>query len=293
MVYWLLAIVVVISYFVGNINFARILSRHKNIDITKQSSGNPGATNMYRTFGPKLGYLTLLLDAIKGIIAACLGLFVLGNSYFPPDTDGMIGIYACGLAAMVGHCFPVIYGFKGGKGVSTMIGVFLVSEPLVVVVCFALAFLFVFLFKYLSIASLLMATVFVLYQNLVLPEPNLTIALLTFGIWVLTWWAHRTNIERLLLGKENPTNIGKKIQKDQAQQQKRDELKEEKAEKIEEKIEKKEIKAEQKEEKKEQRLEKKAVKKVTRTAKKTIKKRHRKTNKATKSKNSKRKKQAN
>ncbi|MBQ7603087.1 MAG: glycerol-3-phosphate acyltransferase, partial [Clostridia bacterium] len=118
MVYWQLAIVLVVSYFVGNINFARIISRHKNIDITIQSSGNPGATNMYRTFGPKLGYLTLLLDAIKGIIAACLGLFVLGHSYFPPDADGLTGLYVCGLAAMVGHCFPVIYGFKGGKGVS-------------------------------------------------------------------------------------------------------------------------------------------------------------------------------
>ena len=291
MVYWLLAVVVVISYFVGNINFARILSKHKNVDITKQSSGNPGATNMYRTFGPKLGYLTLFLDAVKGVIAACIGLFALGHSYFPPDTDGLIGIYACGLAAMIGHCFPIIYGFKGGKGVSTMIGVFLVSQPLVVVICFALAFVFVFFFKYLSVASLLMATVFVLYQNLTMAEPNLTIALLTFAIWILTWWAHRTNIERLLLGKENPTNIGKKIRKDQAQQQKREILQDQKAERIEERIEKREEKAEERQEKKEQKLEKKSVKRITKTTAKTIKKRYRKTKKSRKNKKSKKKRQ--
>ena len=291
MVYWQLAIVVVVSYFIGNVNFARILSKKQNVDITKQSSGNPGATNMYRTFGPKLGYLTLLLDAIKGVLAALLGLFVLGHNYFPPDADGMIGIYACGLAAMVGHCFPVIYGFKGGKGVSTMIGVFLVSEPIVVVICFALAFVFVLLFKYLSIASLLMATVFVLYQNIVLPEPNLAIALLTFGIWVLTWWAHRSNIERLMLGKENPTNIGKKIQKDQVQQQKRDEHQDQKAERIEERIEKKEERAEERQEKKEQKLEKRAVKRVNKHTTKTIKKRHKKAKHAAKYKKPKKKKQ--
>lgn len=283
MEYWLLAIVVVVSYFVGNVNFARILSRSKKVDITKQSSGNPGATNMYRTFGPKLGYLTLFLDALKGVLAALLGVFVIGHGDFH-STEGLIGIYSCGLAAMIGHCFPLIYKFKGGKGVSTMIGVFLVSMPLVVVVCFILGFVFVLYFKYLSVVSLLMATVFVIYQNLTLSEPNLAIAILTFIIWVLTWWAHRANIGRLIVGKENPTNIGKKIKKDQRFQQKRDEQKEIVAEKIEEKIEKKEEKAEQKEEKKEHKAEKKTIKKVTKVAKKTVKKRYKKSKKSLKKK---------
>ena len=286
MVYWLLAIMVVVSYFVGNINFARILSRSKKVDITKQSSGNPGATNMYRTFGPKLGYLTLLLDAIKGAIAALLGLYVIGHGNLN-STEALIGIYGCGLAAMIGHCFPIIYKFKGGKGVSTMIGVFAVSMPLVVLICFILGFIFVFFFKYLSVVSLLMATVFVIYQNLTLPEPNLAIALLTFFIWVLTWWAHRSNIARLIVGKENPTNIGKKIRRDRISQQKRNEQKEVVAEKIEEKIEKKEEKAEQKEEKKEQKAEKKAVKKVAKVAKKSVKKRYKKSKKLAKNKSKK------
>ena len=279
MEYWLLAIMVVVSYFVGNVNFARILSKSKNVDITKQSSGNPGATNMYRTFGPKLGYLTLFLDACKGVIAALLGLFVVGHGQFN-STDALIGIYSCGLAAMIGHCFPVIYKFKGGKGVSTMIGVFAVSMPWVVLIGFVAGFLFVFFFKYLSVVSLLLATVFVIYQNMTLAEPNLVIALLTFAIWVLTWWAHRANISRLIMGKENPTNIGKKIKRDTAKQQKRDERKEFAAVKVEEKIEKKEEKAEHKEEKKEQKAEKKAVKKVTKVAKKSVKKRYKKSKKA-------------
>ena len=281
MEYWLLAIVVLASYFVGNINFARIISKTRKVDITKQSSGNPGATNMYRTFGPKLGYLTLFLDAVKGGIAALLGLFVIGHGALH-STEALIGIYSCGLAAMVGHCFPIIYKFKGGKGVSTMLGVFVVSMPLVVLICFVLGFLFVFFFKYLSVVSLFMATIFVIYQNLTLAEPNLAIALLTFGIWVLTWWAHRSNISRLILGKENPTNIGKKIKRDFIVQQKRDEQKEVVAVKIEERIEKKEERAEHRVEKKEHKAEKKAVKKVAKVAKKTIKKRYKKSKKSAK-----------
>ena len=270
MTYWLLAIMVVISYFIGNVNFGKILSKSKNVDLTKRGSGNLGATNMYRTLGAKMGYLTLLLDALKGIVVSLAGYFVFGGiGGFP---DNLIGLYSCGLAAIIGHIFPVINKFKGGKGISTTMGVFLVAQPVVTIITFVVCFVLVWFVKYVSLASLILVTVGVVAQNLMLPEPNLTISLLTFAIFVLTWFAHRKNIERLIIGKENETNIKVKIKRDQKKQQVailKQEIKEAKIE------EKQEIKAEKlvhKHEKKE----KKDNKKYLRHQKKLNKKHKRK-----------------
>lgn len=244
--YWLLALLILISYLIGNINFGKILSKRKNVDITKTGSGNSGATNMFRTFGAKLGYLTLILDALKGIIAALLGLLLIGGT----PIECRIAMFACGLSAVVGHIFPIVYKFKGGKGIATCLGVFLVAQPIVTLITFVFLFIYVWFFKYVSVASLLLTTVILVYENLTMPEPNLTISLITFTIWCLTWFAHRANIGRLLFGRENPTNIQAKIFRDKKTQQKREEKLDQRAEKIEIKYEKREEKAELKLEKK-------------------------------------------
>lgn len=268
--YWLLALLVLISYFIGNINFGKILSKRQNVDITKTGSGNSGATNMFRTFGAKLGYLTLVLDALKGVSAALLGYFLVGAT----PIECRIAMYACGLSAIVGHIFPVIYRFKGGKGIATCLGVFLVAQPIVTLITFVFLFIYVWFFKYVSVASLLLTTVIIVYENLTMTEPDLTISLLTFTIWCLTWFAHRANIGRLLFGRENPTNIQAKIFKDKKTQQKREIKADQKAEKI-------EIKFEKKEEKAELKLEKKLIKSTT---KKSTKKKYKSKKKTTKSK---------
>ncbi|MBQ8761990.1 MAG: glycerol-3-phosphate acyltransferase, partial [Clostridia bacterium] len=250
--WWLLIILMVVSYFIGNINFARILSSRKKVDITKLDSGNPGATNMYRNLGAKAGYATLVLDAAKGFVCALKGFLVFGGYELYPQVmlgtyiscDATIALYACGFCAMLGHNFPIIYNFKGGKGVSTMLGVFLVSQPIALIVVFILAFVFVWFYKYLSFASMMIVTILVLWQNLMLNEPNLAISLITFGIFAMTLFAHRSNIKRLLLGKETPTNIKSKILKEQKRKQRMEEKSEEKAEKQELKTEIKEAKQE-------------------------------------------------
>ncbi|MBQ7977433.1 MAG: glycerol-3-phosphate acyltransferase [Clostridia bacterium] len=269
MTYWLLAIMVVVSYFVGCVNFGKIISSAKNVDLTKKGSGNLGATNMYRNLGAKLGYLTLLLDMLKGIITSLAGFFVFGGAGAYPDA--LIGLYACGLSAVVGHIFPVINKFKGGKGISTTIGVFLVAQPIVTLCAFAVGFVIVWFIKYVSLASLILVTAGVVAQNLLLPEPNLTISLLTFAIFALTWFAHRKNIERLIVGKENETNIKMKIKRDQKKMQKL-EIKQEQFEaKLEIKHEIKQEKAEQKVEKKVQKYNAKYLKKSTKHHKRKTK----------------------
>ena len=262
--YILLAIFCVVCYFIGNINFGKIISSIKHVDLSKKGSGNLGATNMYRNLGAKLGYLTLLLDALKGIVSALLGYFVVGEGAFPGN---LIGLYACGLAAVVGHIFPVIYKFKGGKGISTTLGIFLVAQPIVTIVTFVACFILVWFVKYVSLASLILVTVSVVWQNIFLPEPNLVISLLTFAIFVLTWYAHRANIGRMLSGKENETNIQAKLMRDQKRKVKQ----EIRQETIQEKLELKQEKQEQKEEKKEQKQEIKQEKLELKQEKKEIK----------------------
>jgi len=226
MIIWLLILLVILSYLFGNINFARILSGVKKEDITKFGSGNPGATSMLRRYGFKYGLLTFILDAIKGAIPALVGLLVFGG--INGGVESLIGLYSMGLACVIGHVYPVFYKFKGGKGISSTLGVFAVADPLVMLIIFVLAFLFVIFFEYMSLASLLVTTVLTIIEVNRIPEGTdetlgMIVRLLIFTIFVLTWWAHRANIIRLLVGKENKANLKqslKKLAKKQKKEQK-------------------------------------------------------------------------
>ena len=129
-------LLVVGSYLIGNISFARIIGRFKKVDITKQGSGNPGTMNMIRNQGVVLGILTLMLDMIKGAVPATVGYFLFGGASDVPQS--MIGVYAAGLSVVVGHIYPVFYKFKGGKGVACVLGVFAVANPLAFIIVFAI-----------------------------------------------------------------------------------------------------------------------------------------------------------
>lgn len=220
--WWLLTILCIASYFIGCINFGKILASRQHVDLSKKGSGNLGATNMFRNLGAKMGYLTLALDALKGVAAAIAGYAVFGG-FMGPNVDSRIALYACGLAAILGHDFPVINKFKGGKGISTTLGVFLVAQPIPTLITFVFLFIYVWFFKYVSMASLLLVTIIVVHENLhPVVEPNLAVSILTFIIFILAWWCHRGNIERLLSGVERETNIQRKIFKDKKRQQKLD-----------------------------------------------------------------------
>ncbi len=200
---WKLVILAICSYFVGNINFARIISKYKlKDDITKHGSGNPGTTNMYRRFGLKIGVLTLLLDVLKGVIPTLVGLLWLGSE----------GAYIAGGFAVIGHIFPVIYKFKGGKGVATTLGVFWVTCPLWMTIIFVVMFVLIYLFEYMSPVSLLAISTLVCIEAITNKGSIIVICML-FVIFALTWWAHRANIVRLFVGKENKTSLKGSIKK--------------------------------------------------------------------------------
>lgn len=209
MVWWQVLIVVLVSYAFGNISFARIISGKLNSDITKLGSGNPGTTNVLRNFGFKVGLINFILDISKGFIP------VLATSLI---FDDLVLTYISGLSVIVGHIYPIVYKFKGGKGIATMLGVFFATNPVVTGIVVVIAGISWLLFKYGSMASFICVTVLTVVAGINaksnLPESeSIVVCLLLYAIFLLTWFAHRKNIERLLVGKEGKVDLIKSVKK--------------------------------------------------------------------------------
>jgi acyl phosphate:glycerol-3-phosphate acyltransferase len=193
-------IVVIIAYLLGSIPFGYLIVRGKEGgDVRQTGSGGTGATNVSRRAGKAAGVLTLLLDALKGAAAVGIAQFFSGNGWV---------VSAAAIAVIVGHIFPVWLGFRGGKGVATGVGVFLLLMP-VAVLCAGVIFVaIVFFTRYVSLGSMIAAItipLFVWLQTLfVAPVADLR-PLLTAAIAgaLLILFAHRGNIERLASGTES------------------------------------------------------------------------------------------
>lgn len=219
MIYFWYSLLAICAYLIGNISFAIILSKKKNKDITKMGSGNPGTMNMLRNFGFKTGILTLALDVLKGALPTLVGYLTLGEH----------GLYIAGLAVILGHIYPVFRKFKGGKGVACTLGVFLVANPILTLICFVVAFAYLYFFDYGAIASFIIVTamtIFEAYNH----AGDFLLSLLIFSIFLIVWIAHRSNITRLLVGKENKANLKKSIKKFINQDKTRKERKQQKKE---------------------------------------------------------------
>lgn len=230
MKYKILVIVfAVISYFIGNINWSIIISKSKNKDIRKLGSGNPGTLNMSRNFGLKLGLLTLLLDLLKGAVPTLVSFFVFKDVIVSASNFNLsdLAIYVSGFFAVLGHIYPIIYGFKGGKGIATSIGVLLVctsvhglSWAMIAVMAMIAAILFIYFTEFGAMGSFIAISIpaiaesvrlFLYYsfsnQNVKTVVLSIISNALILSICFFTWFAHRKNIERMLLGDEHPTSI--------------------------------------------------------------------------------------
>ena len=196
-------LILAIAYFLGSINFAIIISKRKyNEDIRSFGSKNAGMTNMVRTYGKKMGALTLVGDSFKAIIACLFGYAVLGYH----------GAYIAAIACVLGHMFPIFFGFKGGKGVATAASAMFMTNPLVFLICFSLFVLIVLMSKYISLGAVMTMLVypFILsgIDTFVLGGcPFVAYALI---ISTLVIFKHKDNIKRLREGKENKFSLGSK-----------------------------------------------------------------------------------
>jgi acyl phosphate:glycerol-3-phosphate acyltransferase len=201
---------IIISYLIGSIPTGLVLAKVTGgEDIRKSGSGNIGATNVTRLLGKKMGVLTLLGDVLKAVIpmlAAHWYLVQSGISVAPNQLDMAVSV--CGGAAFIGHIFPLYLNFRGGKGVATALGVFIVLEPLAVLISLFLFAGVVYFSGFVSAGSLLVSALLTLWIWLL--GGSSYHVFLAFFIGVLIWIKHAENINRLLAGTEK----GWKMKKD-------------------------------------------------------------------------------
>ena len=203
---WLAALA---AYLLGSLSFAVIVSRAMGLsDPRSYGSGNPGATNVLRSGSKKAAIATLLLDAFKGWLPVMLVKWF-GEPYGLGDGT----MAAVGLAAFLGHLYPVFFKFQGGKGVATAVGVLLAFQPLLALATVATFAIIVFFFRYVSLASMvaaLFAPAYYLLGNGVAWQASgeKTLALMAMGVLLI--WRHRENIRRLWAGTESKLGSKKK-----------------------------------------------------------------------------------
>jgi len=230
---WQFLIVALVCYIVGNFNVARYFSRINKKDITKQGSGNPGAMNMLRNYGFKLGAITLLLDVLKGAVPVLAAYFIFRYRAKPADLDldyGLIAMFVAAITVVLGHVYPVIQRFKGGKGVSCTLGVYFTITSVigfwyVGLIVFALGALYIILFEWGSIGSLIMTTLlpaftiiyFVLILKCKMSGYLIFIICVNIVLCLLSYWKHRSNLKKLSMGKESRTSIKKVFSIDRKQ----------------------------------------------------------------------------
>ena len=206
------AILILVAYLLGSIPTALIISRlYFGIDIRDYGSGNMGATNAFRIMGPKFGTIIMLLDVLKGLLA--VGLFYFLPYYLTDElarTNFMIGL---GLAAVVGHIFPVFAQFKGGKGVATLLGMMIGVQPIVAVCCLGVFALVLFLTRYVSLSSILGAIMLPISVLWIWNEHELSYRIFALAVALMVIITHQKNIARLIKGNENRIPILRKRDK--------------------------------------------------------------------------------
>ena len=204
-------IVGIVAYLIGSISFSVIFSKKMaGFDVREKGSGNAGATNMLRSVGKKAAVLTLLCDALKGVVAIIFAIIV---GAIAKESDEALLVQIAGILVVVGHTYPVFFGFKGGKGVATALGVLLITNWKIGLICLVFALVIMALTRIVSAGSVVAA---VLFPVLVLfMHTNYTISegssyfVYSIILAVIVLFNHRSNIKRILNGTENKLSFKK------------------------------------------------------------------------------------
>lgn len=192
-------LLIVLAYLFGSIPFGVILARyHGDKDITKEGSGNIGATNVARVIGKRAGAITLALDAAKGIIPLIICVVVSGR------VPWLVSVIA--LAVFLGHLYPIFNYFKGGKGVATALGIFIFISPLSALCALIIFSVVVYIWRYVSLGSVIAAGSMPALMGLFATSKFYILLSLIMGGLVI--YRHKDNIRRLLEGTEN--RVGEK-----------------------------------------------------------------------------------
>ena len=207
-------IMAIIAYAIGSVNFSVIFSKKfAGFDVREKGSGNAGTTNMLRSVGKKAAAITLICDILKGVVAIGIAI-LLGNI---PNMNKELLIQIAGVCVILGHTFPVFFGFKGGKGVATSLGVLLLSNWQIGLICLVFALVLMVLTRMVSVGSCGAAilfpvlTLFINEHYTVLTEGKSGNVYFIYSVIlaIIVLFNHRSNIKRLLNGTENKISFNK------------------------------------------------------------------------------------
>ena len=208
-------IMAIIAYLIGSVNFSVIFSKKfAGFDVREKGSGNAGSTNMLRSVGKKAAALTLVCDVLKGVVAIVIAIIV-GNVV--QDSNKELLLQIAGIAVVLGHTFPIFFQFKGGKGVATSLGILLMSNWQIGLICLVFALVLMALTRMVSLGSCAAAvlfpvlTLFINDHYTVLTEGKQGSTYLVYSIImaVIVLFNHRSNIKRILNGTENKLSFKK------------------------------------------------------------------------------------
>ena len=202
-------IVGIVAYLIGSISFSVIISKKMaGFDVREKGSGNAGTTNMLRSVGKKAAAITLVCDILKGVVSIGIAI-IIGN--IAKNLDRELLLQIAGIAVILGHTFPIFFGFKGGKGVATSLGVLLLSNWQIGLICLVFAVVLMVLTKMVSLGSCATAilfpvlTLFINEHYTVLTEGKNGNVYFVYSVIlaIIVLYNHRENIKRILNGTEN------------------------------------------------------------------------------------------
>lgn len=196
------------AYLIGSIPTAVWVSKYFfNIDIRDYGSGNAGATNTFRVLGSKWGTLVMSVDVLKGILATSL--YILLPYYLTDEWDRTNFMIGLGLAAVLGHIFPIWANFRGGKGVATLLGMAVAIQPLVAVCCVGVFLLVLYLTRFVSLSSILAGVSFMVFILFIFNEKETLYRIFAVLVALMVILTHQKNITRILKGTESKVPIFK------------------------------------------------------------------------------------
>ena len=205
----LYVIMAIIAYAIGSISFSVIISRKMaGFDVREKGSGNAGSTNMLRSVGKKAALLTLVCDILKGVVAIAISLLI---GKFNSSVDKAILVQIAAVAVVIGHTFPIFFEFRGGKGVATSLGVIILVNWQIGLICLVFALVLMILTRMVSLGSMCAAILFPVLTVFIHEHYIVDGNYIIFGIIMAAFIAynHRSNIKRLLSGTENKISFKK------------------------------------------------------------------------------------
>lgn len=212
----LFILIAVLGYLIGSLNLSIVLSKSKGKDIRKMGSGNAGTTNTLRTMGISSAVMVLIFDIAKGCLVPLALIQMAEPNPWIVDNVCITMAYIYGVFAVIGHCFPIYYGFKGGKGIATALGALIVISPVATCIAVVEFLIMVVLFRYVSLGSIVAVInipLFTYLLNIDIIDNRQRLMAATIAIALIALFKHMPNVKRLREGTESPL-FGKKKKKE-------------------------------------------------------------------------------